>query len=90
MKVLNLTLDTELQLAYVYLSSGKVSRTIEANPSIYIDIKENGEIFGVEFLSFSALEISKDQLKSENQELTETELDAVSFAQEKVRERLAN
>ena len=90
MKVLNLTLDTEFQLSYVYLGSGKVDRTIEVNPSINIDINQNGEIFGVEFLSFSALEMSKVLLKSENQELTESELDAVLFAQEKVRERLAN
>ena len=90
MKVLNLTLDTEFQLSYVYLGSGNVGRTIEVNPSINIDINQNGEIFGVEFLSFSALEMSKDQLKSENKELSESELNAVLFSQEKVRERLAN
>ena len=90
MKVLNLTLDTEFQLSYVYLGSGKVDRTIEVNPSINIDINQNGEIFGVEFLSFSALEMSKDQLKSGNEGLTEPQLDAVLFAQEKVRERLAH
>ena len=90
MKVLNLTLDTEFQLSYVYLGSGKVDRTIEVNPSINIDINQSGEIFGVEFLNFSALEISKELLKSENKELTESELDAILFAREKVRERLAN
>jgi uncharacterized protein YuzE len=90
MKVLNLTLDTEFQLSYVYLGSGKVDRTIEVNSSINIDINQHGEIFGVEFLSFSALEMSKDLLKSGNEELTEPQLDAILFAQEKVRERLAH
>lgn len=90
MKVLNLTLDTEFELAYAYLGSGEVSKTIEVNPSINLDLKENGDVFGVEFLNFTALNISKDALRSNNQELTESELDTVLFAQEKVRERLAN
>jgi uncharacterized protein YuzE len=90
MKVLNLTLDTELQLAYAYLGSGEVSKTIEVHPSINVDLKENGEVFGVEFLSFNALEVSKEALKSNNKELKDAELEAVAFAQEKVRERLAN
>ena len=41
MKVLNLTLDTEFQLSYVYLGSGKVDRTIEVNYSINIDINHD-------------------------------------------------
>ncbi len=49
MKVLNLTLDTEFELAYAYLGSGEVSKTIEVNPSINLDLKENGDVFGVEF-----------------------------------------
>jgi uncharacterized protein YuzE len=90
MKVLNLTLDTEFQLAYAYLDSGEISKTIEIQPSINIDLKENGEVFGVEFLSFTALEISREELRKNNQELQEAELEAVLFAQQKVRERLAN
>ena len=90
MKVLNLTLDTEFQSAYAYLDSGEISRTIEVTPSINIDVKENGEVFGVEFLSFSKLDNTKDELISLNQELRDAELEAVLFAQEKVRERLAN
>jgi uncharacterized protein YuzE len=90
MKVLNLTLDTEFQLAYAYLGSGEVSKTIEVHPTINVDLKENGEVFGVEFLSFNALEISKEALRSNNKELKDGELEAVLFAQEKVRERLAN
>jgi uncharacterized protein YuzE len=90
MKVLNLTLDTELQLAYAYLGSGEVSKTIEVHPSINVDLKENGEVFGVEFLSFNALEVSKEALKSNNKALKDAELEAVAFAQEKVRERLAH
>ncbi len=90
MKVLNLTLDTEFQLAYAYLGSGEVSKTIEVTPSINLDLKENGDVYGVEFLSFTSLDISKDALRSNNLELTEAELDTVLFAQGKVRERLAN
>lgn len=90
MKVLNLTLDTEFQLAYAYLDSGEVSKTIEVTASINIDVKENGDVYGVEFLSFSSLNETKEALKSFNKELNEEELDAILFAQEKVRERLAN
>jgi uncharacterized protein YuzE len=89
-KVLNLTLDTAFQLAYAYLDSGEVSKTIEVCPSINLDIKENGDVYGVEFLSFSSLDESKDALRTLNKELKEEELDAILFAQEKVRERLAN
>ena len=90
MKVLNMTLDTEYQLAYAYLASGKVARTIEVNQTINIDVKENGEPFGVEFLCFDSLNHTKDALLAENNELTDAELEAVLVAQEKVRERLAD
>jgi hypothetical protein len=41
-------------------------------------------------LSFTALEFSREEIKKSNQELQEAELEAVLFAQQKVRERLAN
>jgi uncharacterized protein YuzE len=90
MKVLNITIDLELELAYAYLGSGKVDKTLEVTPSINIDVKENGEIFGVEFLSFDSLHESRESLQAGNPELREEEFEAVIFAQAKVRERLAN
>jgi hypothetical protein len=90
MKVLNMTIDLELQLSYVYLGSGKVDKTIIVNDSINIDLKADGEIFGVEFLSFDSLENSKASLLSDNEDLRDDEIEAVLFAQVKVGERLAN
>jgi uncharacterized protein YuzE len=90
MKVLNMTIDLELELSYVYLGSGKVDKTIIVNDSINIDLKADGEIFGVEFLSFDSLENSKESLLSDNEDLRDDEIEAVLFAQVKVRERLAN
>lgn len=90
MKVLNTTLDIEYQLAYAYLGSGQVARTIEVNQSINIDVKADGEVFGVEFLSFDSLNQNKDALLAENNKLTDAELEAVLIAQEKLRERLSN
>ena len=90
MKVLNMTIDLELQLSYVYLGSGKVNKTIIVNDSINIDLKADGEIFGIEFLSFDSLESSRESLLSDNEDLQGDEIEAVLFAQEKVRERLAN
>ena len=90
MKVLNMTIDLELQLSYVYLGSGKVNKTIIVNDSINIDLKADGEIFGIEFLSFDSLANSRESLLSDNEDLQDDEIEAVLFAQEKVRERLAN
>ena len=90
MNVEEITIDTEYQLAYAYLASGKVARTIEVNQSINIDVKVDGEVFGVEFLGFDSLNHTKDALLAENNELTDAELEAVLVAQEKVRERLAD
>jgi uncharacterized protein YuzE len=90
MKVLNMTIDLELELSYVYLGSGKFEKTITVNDSINIDLKADGEIFGVEFLSFGSLENSKESLLSDSEDLRDDEIEAVLFAQVKVRERLAD
>lgn len=90
MTVEEITIDTEYQRAFAYIGSGQVARTIEVNQSINIDVKRDGEFFGVEFLSFDSLNHSKDTLLAENNELTDAELEAVLVAQEKVRERLAD
>ena len=90
MKVLDITIDQEFGLAYVYIGTGKVDKTFEINGSINIDLKANGDVFGIEFLSTNSLNHSRESLQRDNESLNQAQIDAVLFAQERVRARLAN
>lgn len=85
MNVLDMTIDREFELAYVYMGTGEVARTLSVGDSINIDIKESDEIFGVEFIGFSPLDRSGASLLSEQPDLTELEIESILLAQEKVR-----
>jgi uncharacterized protein YuzE len=49
------TKDEKLDVAYVRLRHGKVSKTIEIKPGILLDIDNSGEVLGIEVLSVSKL-----------------------------------
>ncbi len=57
MKAHKLSIDTTANAAYFQLTDGEVNQTKEVNPLIQIDLDNQGQILGIEFLS---LEILKD------------------------------
>ncbi len=52
---MNIKKDKFLDVAYVQLKKGSVSRTIEIKPGILVDIDKNGEVIGIEVLSLKKL-----------------------------------
>ena len=50
-----MTLDPKLDVAYIELRSGKVSRTIEFRPGMLVDFDAKGQVVGIEILAATEL-----------------------------------
>ncbi len=49
------TLDSNLDVAYVALRSGKVARTVEFRPGMLVDFDRAGQVVGIEILAAAEL-----------------------------------
>ena len=47
---MKLTLDSEINVLYLYANRGEVSETLEVGPDVYMDVDADGRIIGLEFL----------------------------------------
>jgi uncharacterized protein YuzE len=56
------TIDSEYQLAYITLGLGDFAKTICVSNSCNVDIDQNGDVIGVEFLTLQPLDLSVDEL----------------------------
>jgi uncharacterized protein YuzE len=90
MKLLDMTIDRDLDLAYLYIGDGEIAETISINNSINVDLGTNGDVFGVEFLSFSNLSQSEKSLKADFPEATTEIVEAVLFSQERLKSSLTS
>lgn len=50
---MKVTYDKQADAMYMYLSKGKIQKTIEVNPRVVVDIGENGKVIGLELLFVS-------------------------------------
>ena len=50
-----LTVDADASAAYFYVNDRKVSKTVEVNDSVLVDLDADGHTVGVEFLSLLTL-----------------------------------
>lgn len=52
---IKITVDTELDVAYIRLSSNKVARTVELTDDVMVDVDALGVVIGVEVLALDAV-----------------------------------
>ena len=88
MKLLDMTIDKDFDLAYLYIGDGEIAETISINSLINVDMAMNGDVFGVEFLGFVNLSQSEETLKADFPEVTPKVVEAILFAQEKLKSSL--
>ena len=50
---MKVTYDTQADAMYLYLSSGKVKKTVPVNDRVIVDVGERGKVIGVELLFVS-------------------------------------
>jgi uncharacterized protein YuzE len=62
MLMIDISIDLEVQAAYVQFSHGEYGRTIDLDESTMLDLAIDGTVLGVEFLYFGELEFTRDSL----------------------------
>lgn len=85
---LDVRIDHEYKLAYVYLQNGNVAQTEMVHNDVNIDLDSTGEIIGIEFLNTNELNFTSEVSLSCQSDRREEFCSAIIFAQEKVREHL--
>ena len=60
---MKITYDKEADALYMYLSRGKIKKTVEINSRVLIDVGEEGNVIGVELL-FVSERIPKNKIAS--------------------------
>lgn len=65
MLMIDISIDYEYELAYVKFRRGFSAKTIEVTSAINLDIDDSGEVIGVEFLTLTEFEVTRDQLQNE-------------------------
>jgi uncharacterized protein YuzE len=51
----NLSIDSDVQVAYLKIAQGIADSTCEAAPSVMLDLDSSGGLLGIEFLTLEAL-----------------------------------
>ena len=57
--------DKQADALYMYLSKGRIEKTVKVNPRVMVDVGPNGNIIGVELL-FVSQSFPKSVLESRN------------------------
>jgi uncharacterized protein YuzE len=80
MLMIDISIDLEVQAAYVQFSHGEYGRIIEVDESTNVDVARDGTVLGVEFLYFGNLNLTSESLASselaENTQIIEAILKA--------------
>ena len=61
---MKITYDKEADAMYLYVSRGKVKKTVEVNPRVIVDMGEKGNVIGIELL-FVSEKMPKKNLHSD-------------------------
>ena len=64
MLMIDISIDLEVQAAYVQFSQGEYGRIIEVDESTNVDVASDGTVLGVEFLYFGNLDLTAESLAS--------------------------
>ncbi len=54
-----ITFDTVAKAMYVKIVKGKVAKTVEFAPEIFVDLDKNGKLMGIEMLNPGKLSLKK-------------------------------
>lgn len=60
---MKITYDKGADAMYIYLNSGKVSKTVQMKDSVIVDLNKKGKLIGIEILDVSS-QIPEKQIKS--------------------------
>ena len=81
MLMIDISIDLDIQAAYVRFNLGEYGRWIEVDEDTNVDLGSDGRVLGVEFLYFGNLTASRESLNLKKPDLSEVVIDAVLEAQ---------
>jgi uncharacterized protein YuzE len=81
MLMIDISIDLDIQAAYVRFNLGEYGRWIEVDEDTNVDLGSDGRVLGVEFLFFGNLTASRESLNLKKPDLSEVVIDAVLEAQ---------
>jgi uncharacterized protein YuzE len=80
--MIDISIDLDIQAAYVRFNLGEYGRWIEVDEVTNVDLSSDGRVLGVEFLYFGNLTASRESLNLKQPVLSPVVIDAVLEAQE--------
>ena len=90
MLMIDISIDLDIQAAYVRFNLGEYGRWIEVDEDTNVDLGSDGRVLGVEFLFFGNLTASRESLNLKKPDLSEVVIDAVLEAQEILVKKLSS
>ena len=90
MLMIDISIDLDIQAAYVRFNLGEYGRWIEVDEDTNVDLGSDGRVLGVEFLYFGNLTASRESLNLKKPDLSEVVIDAVLEAQEILVKKLSS
>lgn len=90
MLMIDISIDLDIQAAYVRFNLGEYGRWIEVDEDTNVDLGSDGRVLGVEFLYFGNLTASRKSLNLKKPDLSEVVIDAVLEAQEILVKKLSS
>jgi uncharacterized protein YuzE len=89
MLMIDISIDLEVQAAYVQFSHGEYGRIIEVDESTNVDVASDGTVLGVEFLYFGNLDYTAESLKSSEIAANAQVIEAILKAQKLLIKKLS-
>jgi uncharacterized protein YuzE len=90
MLMIDISIDLDIQAAYVRFNLGEYGRWIEVDEDTNVDLGSDGRVLGVEFLFFGNLTASRESLNLKKPDLSDVVIDAVLEAQEILVKKLSS
>ena len=90
MLMIDISIDLDIQAAYVRFNLGEYGRWIEVDEVTNVDLSSEGRVLGVEFLYFGNLAASRESLNLKKPALSPVVIDAVLEAQEILIKKLSS
>jgi uncharacterized protein YuzE len=90
MLMIDISIDLDIQAAYVRFNLGEYGRWIEVDEVTNVDLSSDGRVLGVEFLYFGNLTASRESLNLKKPVLSPVVIDAVLEAQEILVKKLSS
>jgi len=90
MLMIDISIDLDIQAAYVRFNLGEYGRWIEVDEVTNVDLSSDGRVLGVEFLYFGNLTLTRESLMSNKFVQGPGIIDAILEAQEILVKKLSS